>query len=57
MVSLSDVRWTQNQLSETTVFYNEYQLGHMSFMIAKDMSYFSKDVLAILGDYNNKCFD
>jgi len=32
-----------------------YYLGHMSFAIAKDMSWFTVDTMAIVNHYNNKC--
>ena len=50
-----DVEWTYQQLKDITVFYHQYYLGHMSFAIAKDMSWFDVDVMAILNHYNGKC--
>jgi hypothetical protein len=50
-----DVAWTSEQLKKSIIFNHEYYLGHMSFAIAKDMSWFSVDVMAILNHYNNKC--
>jgi hypothetical protein len=50
-----DVEWTYQQLKNTTMFYHQYYLGHMSFAIAKDMSWFDVDVMAILNHYNGKC--
>jgi hypothetical protein len=32
-----------------------YYLGHMSFAIAKDMSWFTVDTMAILNHYNGIC--
>jgi len=49
------VKWTVEQLGKNVVFNHEYYLGHMSFAIAKDMSWFDVDVLAILNHYNEKC--
>jgi hypothetical protein len=48
---VEDNRWAKTQLS-TIIFYKEYSLGHLSFMIAKDMSYFAFDVMAILHQYH-----
>lgn len=33
-----DVAWTMAQLQNTLVFSKEYNLGHFSFAMAKDMS-------------------
>ena len=30
------------------VFYREYELGHLSFVLAKDMTWFKEDVVRIL---------
>ena len=49
-----DVEWTHGQLNHTTIFYKQYPLGHLSFAIAKDMSYFTRDVMAIVNTYNGK---
>lgn len=50
-----DVKWTSDQLKNTTIFNHEYYLGHISFAIAKDMSWFDVDVMAIMNHYNGKC--
>ena len=50
-----DVEWTYEQLKHTTVFYYMYYLGHMSFAIAKDMSWFTVDTMALLNHYNDMC--
>ena len=51
-----DVAWTVSQFPKSSViFHHEYYLGHMSFGIAKDMSFFSVDLLSILNHYNGKC--
>jgi len=44
-----DGEWAQSQL-QTSVFYKEYRLGHASFMVGQDMSYF-RDVQNILDKY------
>ena len=55
MADPKDVEWTYNQMKDTVFFYHQYYLGHMSFAIAKDMSWFDVDVMAIVNHYNNKC--
>ena len=50
LATVEDNRWAQTQIS-TIEFYKEYTLGHMSFMIANDMSYFN-DVMNMLKKHN-----
>ena len=50
-----DVDWTYGQLKDTVIYYKQYYLGHMSFLMAKDMSFFTKDVMAILNHYAGVC--
>lgn len=49
-----DVQWTSKQLEHTTIFKHEYPIGHMSFAIAKDMSFFTSDLMAILNKHHDK---
>ena len=51
LVSVTDVDWLNEQLGETPVWYKQYPLGHMSFAIAKDMSWFKIDVLNLINKY------
>ena len=50
-----DVKWTSEQLAHTLIFNHEYYMGHMSFAIGKDMSWFSVDCMAMLNHYNQRC--
>lgn len=52
-----DVEWFYNQVKNSTVFYHEYNMGHSTFAIGKDMSYFTVDVMSVLNHYNGKCSD
>jgi len=38
-------------VSKNLVGFTEYPLGHLSFAIAKDMTWFSKDVVNLVGKY------
>jgi hypothetical protein len=51
LATIDDNRWAKTQLS-SLVFYKEYALGHLSFMIAQDMSYFTTDVMNLLQQYH-----
>jgi hypothetical protein len=45
-----DNEWAKTQL-KTLTYYQEYPLGHLTFMVGKDMSYFN-DVLKIINKYH-----
>ena len=50
-----DTVWTTAQFKDQIVFQKEYELGHLSFIIAKDMSYFTNDVMSVLNHANGVC--
>lgn len=52
LADFEDSEWAQKQLVKSIVSYKEYILGHISFLIAKDMSYFTKDVMEVLHQYH-----
>lgn len=47
----TDVEWLNEQLGSNVIFYHTYRLGHMSFAIAKDMSWFQVDAMTIIAKY------
>ena len=49
-----DVDWVHEKLAKTVVFFKEYDLGHLSFLIADDMSFFTVDAMAVINHYNNQ---
>jgi len=38
-------------MSRAVFFYQEYELGHLSFMVAKEMSWFTLDAMNIIKKY------
>mmetsp|Transcript_2133 Transcript_2133/g.2435 ORF Transcript_2133/g.2435 Transcript_2133/m.2435 type:complete len:418 (-) Transcript_2133:81-1334(-) len=44
-----DSAWLNEQLGSNVIHYEEYKLGHMSFLLANDMQYFH-DVIKILAE-------
>jgi hypothetical protein len=51
-----DVAWLHDQMKEQTVYFDgDLDFDHMTFAIARDMSFFTKDALAVINHYNNKC--
>lgn len=45
---MEDVDWLNQQLGDRVVYYAQYPMGHMSFAIAKDMSFFKVDAMALI---------
>jgi len=45
-------QWAHEQMKGDVKFYKEYDLGHLSFMVAKDMSYFTQDVMNVLKQHH-----
>ena len=52
LADLTDARWTRDQLKENVVQYEEIEAGHLTFLVGKDMSYFSHDVMELLQHYH-----
>ena len=40
LATSEDNAWNYEQMQKAVVYYKEWTLGHMAFMVAKDMSYF-----------------
>ena len=51
LATMEDNRWVKSQV-ETVVMYKEYDFGHMSFLVGKDMTYFTEDVMSLLQKYH-----
>ena len=48
----ADVDWLNGRLGSTVVFYKQYpQLGHLTFAIGKDMTFFQVDAMKLLKQY------
>lgn len=51
----TDAEWTRDTIAQDNVgeiiHYSTIKGGHLSFMIAKDMTYWTTDVMAILAKY------
>lgn len=50
-----DVVWTVKQMQKNIVFDHSYYLGHLGFAVAKEMSWWTVDAMAIINHFNNKC--
>ena len=47
LADATDNEWLKDQL-KTLIHYKEYTLGHLSFLVANDMSYFMNDAVGII---------
>lgn len=47
----TDAEWTRNQIGSPVVHYQEINGGHLTFIIGKDMSWFSNDVMNLVRTY------
>eukprot|EP00347_Sterkiella_histriomuscorum_P012496 403368358 len=56
--SPTDVEWTYETLKPNgnVVFYGQYKLGHLSFAIAKDMTFFTVDTMQLINKYATNKF-
>jgi lysosomal acid lipase/cholesteryl ester hydrolase len=53
----TDVATLVQQLGSNVVFNKQYPLGHLSFALAKDMSWFSGDVVSVIDQYATNAFE
>lgn len=44
----TDAKWTADTIGADVFHYQEINGGHLTFLIGKDMSYFTDDVMDIL---------
>ena len=52
LADVTDARWLKEQTATEVVHYEEMpKMGHISFLIAKDMTYFSDRVMSLLNKY------
>ena len=48
LADLTDERWTRDTIGKKVVHYEEINAGHLTFLIGKDMTYFTKGVMGLL---------
>jgi lysosomal acid lipase/cholesteryl ester hydrolase len=44
-----DNQWAHGQMGSAVIFYHEYTLSHLSFMVARDMSFWTVDAMYLIG--------
>ena len=52
----TDVEWLTQQISNKVVFRQMYELGHMSFAMAKDMTWFKEDVVQVMNMFKTNVY-
>lgn len=52
LADVEDAQWVRDTIGDAVVHYQEIEGGHISFMIGKDMSYFTNDVMGLLQQYH-----
>lgn len=51
LADTTDNEWAHSQMERAVVYYHEYNLGHLSFLVGKDMSFFTVDAMYLLNKY------
>ena len=52
LADLTDSRWTRDRIGDNIVHYEEIDAGHLTFLIGKDMTYFTEGVMGLLQQYH-----
>jgi len=52
LADLTDARWTRDRIGDNVVHYEEIHAGHLTFMVGKDMTYFTEGVMDLLQQYH-----
>ena len=52
MADVTDARWTRDLIGNSVVHYEEVEAGHLTFLVGKDMTYFSEGVMSLLREYH-----
>lgn len=52
LADLTDSRWTRDRIGDNVVHYEEIDAGHLTFMVGKDMTYFTEGVMGLLKQYH-----
>ena len=50
LADATDASWTRDQIGSPVFHYQTVNAGHLTFIVGKDMSYFTTDVMNILYD-------
>ena len=48
----TDAKWTKETIGADVIHFQWIEGGHTTFLIGKDMSYYTQDVMGLLHTYN-----
>jgi len=48
LADCTDAEWIRDEIGRNVVHYSEIEAGHLSFLVGKDMSYFTDTVMPLL---------
>lgn len=52
LADTTDAEWTRDRIGDSVVHYEEIHAGHLTFLVGKDMSYFTDTVMGLLQEYH-----
>lgn len=47
-----DAQWTMDQIGDAVISYEEIAGGHVTYIVGKDMTYFTENVMGLVAQYN-----
>ena len=55
LATIEDIKWLKNELKENVIYYKIVEnMGHLSFMIGKDFSWFDEPLKIIMDKFNDE---
>ena len=52
LADATDAQWIRDTIGSNVVHYEEIAAGHLTFLVGKDMSYFTNNVMSLLQQYH-----
>ena len=52
LADTTDAEWARDRIGDNVVHYEEIHAGHLTFMVGKDMTYFTEGVMDLLQQYH-----
>ena len=57
LADLADIAWLKTKIEDHVIFYDEFALGHLSYSLAKDMTWFSETVMGLISQFATNSYD
>ncbi len=48
LATTTDNEWLHSQMGDNIIHYKEYPMGHLTFMVGKDIDWFFQDAMPLL---------